>query len=167
LSAVSATLGALPPRTPRPSYAAERAVAFPSPPFFKVYTVPTEIPKAVVALYWPTTDGWDIQRRRRLSLLGEIFSDRLRVRIREQLGGSYSPEAGSVLSETFKGYGFMIAEVIVAPERARELSAAVLRVAGDLQREGVTPDSGRSWRNARSIRNGWTGRAPSSPITRR
>jgi zinc protease len=140
LSAVSATLGALPPRTPRPSYAAERAVAFPSPPFFKVYTVPTEIPKAVVALYWPTTDGWDIQRRRRLSLLGEIFSDRLRVRIREQLGGSYSPEAGSVLSETFKGYGFMIAEVIVAPERARELSAAVLRVAGDLQREGVTPD---------------------------
>jgi len=140
LATVSETLGALPPRTPKPSYAAERAVAFPSPPFSKAYTVPTEIPKAVVAQYWPTTDGWEIQRRRRLSLLGEIFSDRLRVKIREQLGGAYSPEAGSVLSETYKGYGFMVAEIVVAPARASELSAAILRVAGDLQKNGVTPD---------------------------
>jgi zinc protease len=140
LAAVARTLGALSPRTPKPAYAAERAVAFPASPFSKLYAVPTEIPKAVVALYWPTTDGWDIQRRRRLSLLGEIFSDRLRVKIREQLGGSYSPEAGSVLSETFKGYGSMVAEVVVAPARAQELSAAILKIAGDLQKNGVTPD---------------------------
>jgi zinc protease len=140
LAAVSSTLGALPPRSGKPAYAEERKVAFPTPPFSKLYTVPSEIPKSVVALYWPTTDGWNIQRRRRLSLLGEILSDRLRVKIREELGGAYSPEAGSDLSETFTGYGFMVAEVVVAPARANEISAAILKIAGDLQKNGVTPD---------------------------
>jgi zinc protease len=140
LAAVASTLGALPHRAPKPAYAGERKVAFPSHPFSKLFTVPTEIPKAVVALYWPTTDGWNIQRRRRLSLLAEIFSDRLRVKIREQLGGAYDPGAASVLSETYTGYGSMVAEVVVAPSRTGEIAAAILKIAGDLQRNGVTPD---------------------------
>jgi len=102
--------------------------------------VQSELPKSAVVLYWPTSDGMDIKRRRRLSLLAEVFSDRLRVKIREQLGGAYDPAAASAPSETFRNYGVMVADVIVAPARAREISDAILKIAGDLQRNGVTPD---------------------------
>jgi zinc protease len=140
LAAVSATLGALPSREAKPPYSSERVAAFPAKPFSKLYKVPSEIPKAVLAVYWPTTDGWDIQRRRRLSLLAEIFSDRLRLKIREQLGATYEFNAVSALSETYTGYGYLFAEVVVAPARTRELAEAILKIAGDLQKDGVTPD---------------------------
>jgi zinc protease len=140
LASVAATLGALPPRASKPSYAAERVVRFPSKPFNLALEVPSEIPKAVVALYWPTADASDAHRTRRLSLLASILDDRLRLRIREQLGGAYSPEAFSEPSDTFTGYGMIAAEVLVAPERADEIVRAVRQVAADLCAGGVTPD---------------------------
>lgn len=140
LKAVSATFGALPARAPKPPYNSERRVFFPPEPFVRTFSVQSELPKAAVVLYWPTTDGMDIRRRRRLSLLAEVFADRLRVKIREQLGGAYDPAAASEPSETFRDYGVMVADVTVAPGRAREIADAVLRIAGDLQRNGVTPD---------------------------
>ncbi|HTQ31295.1 MAG TPA: insulinase family protein [Opitutaceae bacterium] len=140
LDALAQTFGALPERAPRPAYAAERKVSFPAKPFTKDYRVPTEIPKAIVALYWPTADAFDVGRTRRLGLLGEIFSDRLRVKIREQLGGTYAPEAGNNSSETFTGYGRMTAETVVDPARAAEISGSIAVIAGDLNKNGVTPD---------------------------
>ena len=67
---------------------------FPAEPFIKGYTVPTEIPKGIVALFWPTTDSRDVHVARRLSVLANVLTDRLRIRIREELGGAYSPYAG-------------------------------------------------------------------------
>ena len=140
IAAVAATVGALPPRDPKPAYTAERSVRFPAAAFAKDFGVPTKIPKSVIAVYWPTADAWDIHRTRRLTLLREVFSDRLRVRIREQLGGSYSPEAASEPSDTYKGYGMMLAEVIVAPDRAAEIQQSIVDVAADLATHGVTVD---------------------------
>ncbi len=140
LAILARTLGALPARQPKPAYAAERVVHFPARPFAKDYAVPTAIPKTAVALYWPTTDGQEIHVRRRLQLLASVFGDRLRVKIREQLGGAYDPAAVSEASETFTGYGLMLAEVTVDPARAREIADSVVAVAADLQANGVTPD---------------------------
>jgi zinc protease len=140
LSALARTLGALPPREPKPAYEAERVVHFPAEVWAKAYSVPTEIPKATVVLFWPTTDARDIGRTRRLQLLANVFSDRLRVKIREQLGGAYDPEAASEPSDTFTDYGMILAEVVVAPARARELASAIQAIAADLQANGVTPD---------------------------
>ena len=55
--------------------------------------VDTQIPKAMVVAAWQTDDFWDISRTRRLSVLAEVFSERLRLRIREKIGASYSPYA--------------------------------------------------------------------------
>jgi zinc protease len=140
LSALARTFGALPPRAPKPAYEAERKVRFPSQVFAKDYAVPTKIPKAVIALFWPTADARDIGRTRRLNLLAEILNDRLRVKIREQLGGAYSPEAASEPSETFTGYGYILAETIVDPARTTEIADAILAVSTDLQKTGVTAD---------------------------
>ncbi len=141
LAALARTFGALPERRPKPAYTAERQVRYPPAPLDREYTVPTEIPKAVVALFWPTTDGRDIHVQRRLQLLASVLDDRLRVAIREKLGDAYAPEAGSDTSDTFPGYGLMIAEVGgAAPERAAEIARAVRGIAADLQAHGVSAD---------------------------
>jgi len=139
IAAVAQTLGALPARTPKPALTKEREVSFPAP-FAKIYTVPTEIPKGLVTLYWPTTDARDVRLARRLTLLGEIFADRLRVKVREQMGDAYSPEAASLPSDTFTHYGFLLAQIAVDPAQAPQVAAAVLAIADDLQKNGATAD---------------------------
>ena len=100
----------------------------------------TEIPKAVVRLYWPATDARDIQLTRRLRLLSEVFADRLRVEIREKMGGTYSPNAAPDLSDTYPGYGWMIADATVAPDQARTIADAIKAVAASLHDQGVTDE---------------------------
>lgn len=102
--------------------------------------MPTTIPKGITALYWPTTDALDVSRTRRLNLLADILTDRLRKVVREQIGGAYSPAAGSVPSETYPGYGFLVTQITIDPERAADIQAAVVRIAQQLHDEGVTDD---------------------------
>jgi zinc protease len=140
LEALARTFGALPPRAPKPAHEAERKVSFPSQIFAKDYAVLTKIPKAVVALYWPTADAFDVRRTRRLNLLAGIFSDRLRVKIREELGGAYNPEAASQPSDTFTGYGYITAETVVDPARTAEIADSILAISADLQKNGINAD---------------------------
>jgi zinc protease len=102
--------------------------------------VDTSIPKGVVAFYWPTSDGFDIHRARRLTLLAEVLSDRLRVRVREQMGSTYAPEAMSMASDVFPGYGFISASAVVDPAKSKEIEEAMAAVAGDLHSKGTTQD---------------------------
>jgi len=139
VAAVARTFGALAPRVPKPPLDAARLVTFPEP-FAKAFTVPTEIPKGLVTIYWPTTDSRDVKLARRLGLLGQILSDRLRVKIREQMGDAYSPDAGSAPSDTYFHYGFMLAQITIDPAQAQKVADAVLAVAADLQKNGVTAD---------------------------
>ena len=139
VAAVAQTLGTLPPRAPKPELTEARQVHFPAP-FAKDYAVPTEIPKGLVTLYWPTTDARDVKIARRLGLLAEILSDRLRVRVREEMGEAYSPGAFSAPSDTYTHYGFMLSQITVDPAQARKVADTALAIAADLQKNGVTPD---------------------------
>ncbi|MEY4089546.1 MAG: hypothetical protein RJB55_1817, partial [Verrucomicrobiota bacterium] len=103
-------------------------------------TISSEIPKGVVSLYWPTTDASDIRRTRRLTMLASVFSDRLRVKIREEMGGTYSPRAGSSTSDTFTGYGYITSSIDVDPATAAKVREAVVDLADDLARNGVTTE---------------------------
>jgi zinc protease len=139
VDAVAQTFGALPARERKPAYEAERQVAFPEP-FTKAFSVPSEIPKGYVALYWPTTDNRDIRVVRRLSVLSEVLSDRLRIKIREELGDAYSPATSSGPSETYRNYGLMTALIAVDPAKAQVVTDATLEIAQDLAANGVTED---------------------------
>ncbi|MDD2763366.1 MAG: insulinase family protein [Opitutaceae bacterium] len=139
IAAVAQTLGTLPRRSPKPALVDARRVAFPVP-FARNFTVPTEIPKGLVTLYWPTTDARDVGLARRLSLLAEVLSDRLRVKVREEMGDAYSPEALSAPSDTYTGYGFMLARITIDPAQAQRIASTVLAIAADLQKNGATPD---------------------------
>jgi zinc protease len=134
------TIGTLPMRDPKPPLDELRKVAFPATPFVKDLEIDTKIPKALVEVYYPTADGMDVHRARRLNVLAEVLSDRLRVKVREQMGSTYSPSAGSSASDIFPGYGYVSALVEVDPAKAREIQNAVVSVAADLQANGVTQD---------------------------
>jgi zinc protease len=140
IDAVARTLGALPKRAMKPAYTDARKVALPAAPIEKEYTVATEIPKAVVRLFWPATDSRDVKISRRLRLLADVFADRLRVKIREEMGGTYSPNTASDLSETYPGYGWLVADATVAPTEARTIADAIKAVATKLQTDGVTDE---------------------------
>ncbi len=140
VTAVAQTFGALPKRQSKPRYDEARRVAKLTDPVAKEYTIESEIPKALVRLYWPATDGRDIKLARRLRLLSDVFADRLRVKIREGLGGTYSPNASPDLSDTYPDYGYLIADATVAPDDTRRIADAIKAVAADLRASGVTDE---------------------------
>jgi zinc protease len=140
IAAVANTLGALPAREPTPAPAEARRVKFPAEPFARDFAIATEIPKGTVALYWPTTDGMEIRRARRLNMLSEVFNDRLRLKVREELGDAYSPGTGSFASDVFPGYGYIQANVTIDPPRAKQVADIIAAIAGELAEKGVTDD---------------------------
>ncbi len=140
IAAVARTLGTLPPRRPKPALGAAKVVEFPAEPFQRHYEIPTEIPKGTVAIYWPTTDSLDVRRGRRLNLLAEVLKDRLRVKVREELGEAYNPGVGSAASDLFPGYGYLQSLVTVDPAKAAKLVEVITSVAADLAEKGVTEE---------------------------
>jgi len=140
VEAVQKTLGALPKRGPKPRMEAERVVHRPKEPFTREFTVETEIPHGLVALFWPSTDASDAHRERRARLLSDVFADRLRVEIRQKLGDAYSPSAYHSADEIFKGYGWYVGMVEVDPAKTQMIMDAVLRIGADLAEKGVTDE---------------------------
>lgn len=139
-AAVEKTLGALPKRGPKPSLEEERRVHRPKEPFTREFTVETEIPHGLVALFWPSTDAINAHRERRARLLSDVFADRLRVEIREKLGDAYSPSAYHSADEVYPGYGWFVSMVEVDPDKTQMIMEAVLRIATDLAEKGVTEE---------------------------
>jgi len=104
----------------------------------RIISVPSKIPKGLIVVAYQTADLWDIHRTRRLSILAEILTDRLRETIREKMGSTYSPFAYNQPSRAYPGYGFLQAQVTVAPEEAASLATTVKTIASDLANNGVT-----------------------------
>jgi zinc protease len=140
IAAVAQTFGTLPAREAKPALDALKKVSFPAKPFTKTYVIDSEIPKANVYIYWPSTDGTDVKRARRLNLLANVLNDRLRVKVREEIGGTYSPRAGSSASDVFPGYGYFQANCIVDPAVAEKIADVIVAIGEDLATNGVTAD---------------------------
>jgi zinc protease len=105
-----------------------------------VVKVDSSIDKTMVVVAWPTADFWDIGRTRRLNMLASIFSDRLRKKVREELGAAYSPVVFNTSSRVFPGYGLIQAQIIVEPNSADTIRDAVLAIGDDLRKDGCTED---------------------------
>lgn len=128
-------LGNLPLRKPeakkRPS-----GLEFPADESLKL-SAKTEIPKSIVLIAYPTDDFWNIHNTRRLSVLGIIVSERLRVRIREDLGASYSPYAYNLPSKAYPGYGVFRIVVPADPNQTEKLVNAIKDIIAQLNKEVV------------------------------
>jgi zinc protease len=134
------TFGALPERgAAKPPFEKERILALPSP-CEKTFTYESALPKAVSMLVWPTEDTWDVSRTRRLMVMAQILSDRLRVELREKMGEAYSPYAYTKPSDTYKGYGYAVCYSELAPDKVAEAAALVKACAAEMAEKGVTQD---------------------------
>lgn len=134
---LAATFGNLPERAAeKPAYEEERTVNFPDGGT-KEFSFQSEIPKALTLVYWPTVDIFDIKKTRRLGILGAVLDDRLREKVREELGDSYSPFAHNIPSDTWKDYGYIFAAVTVDPAQ----SESVAKVVGEIAKELATGTS--------------------------
>ena len=130
-------LGSLPSRGPQS--ANDHTLVFPSGERLEL-TVETAIEKAVVTVAWPTTGMTDIHKVRRLSILGSLFSERLRETVREKLGAAYSPRALNNSSRAYPEYGVLRAIITVNPEQVAEVVAAVSEIAEGLRNEPPSED---------------------------
>ncbi len=141
LPLIGATFGALPKRADKkPDYAKERIVKFPSEAKEKDFDFSSEIQRAYAFAYWPTSDMSDIQRTRRLMLLGQILDDRLRLKIRQELGETYSPNSYHVPSDTYTDYGYMTAMATLKPEQVTKVKPMFAQIGQGMIDGGITDD---------------------------
>lgn len=140
LAAISQTLGALPKRDPKPDLSALTQVKFPAQPFDRSFRIDSQIPKGLAVFYWPTTDSLDVRRGRRLSMLSNVLEDRLRLKLREEMGGTYSPSARSLASDVLPGYGYITSSLDIDPSMGDKIDDAMREISASLQKDGVTAD---------------------------
>jgi zinc protease len=134
------TLGTLPEREAvKPAYEQQRIVRFPKPQV-QNFSFVSDAVRAMIVVAWPTADARNYARSIQLGMLSEILNDRLRVKIREELGAAYTPVAYSHESSALTDYGLISAEMLVEPNQAAELSKLVTEIAAELGKVSISDD---------------------------
>lgn len=141
-TAVLQTFGALPDRPERKDLPkSARTLEMPEAPIAREFTFQSKIPQGNGIALWkiPGPRG-NQQQFRRLNLLADILSDRLREEIREKLGASYSPQASANGSTAIENFGFIIAYSVGTPEDVVKLATTATEIAASLAKSGATED---------------------------
>jgi len=125
------------PDNSRPLNTQKRLPVFPENRSIEI-AVPTKINKGTVVVAYSTEDFWNIKKTRRFIVLSQIFSERLRKRIREILGATYSPYAYNDPSRVYPGYGVFKAVVTVDPDDAKKVINEIRTIADDMSKNGIT-----------------------------
>jgi zinc protease len=146
--AVASTFGSLPQRqAEKPAYDGARIVRFPDARALTTFAYDTGDPKALAAVYWPTTDFSQLHDVRRLFVLAKVLGNRVLERVRNMEGLTYTAQGDHAPSQVFPGYGFLYAIVDAPPQKSRELADEIVEIAGEVYRDGVTADELERARN--------------------
>lgn len=103
-------------------------------------SVDSAIDKALIRYGWLTTDAKNISRKRRLHVLAAVLEERLRNRLREELGTTYSPSVYSVNSQIYPGYGVIYADVIVDVNSVKTAVQTLDEIEASLVQKPVAED---------------------------
>ncbi len=117
----------------------DRAPVFPAAQELTV-KVKSRLQKSLTLVAFPTDDMWNIRQTRRLNVLADVFSERLRVTVREQLGVAYSPFAFNQPRKAYPGYGVFLAMVETEPAQTDRVATAIHEIARNLATNGLTED---------------------------
>lgn len=128
------TFGALPVRVAAPPEIAaeERAIAVPLPQT-KSFTYESKLPQAVAYVAWEIP-SYEVEQSGEFNILSSIFSDRMRIAIREDLGVAYSTRSYYSMSQAFD-YGFFFAHVDGLPEELSLFTDSIMSIAANLTTE--------------------------------
>jgi zinc protease len=136
------TFGALPKRDrSKPDLKDSRHIEFPNAPAEKTFTYDSKIPQAVAMAIWKTAGLRNNHKEfRRLTILTEIYQDRLREEIREKLGASYSPNGVVTGSEALDDFGFILGQSVGKPADVPLLLDTMRDLASELASKGASAD---------------------------
>ena len=143
IAATGATLGALRRTAAAESPAPDgRLVAFPKAadaPVIERHRGRSD--QAMAAAAWPTTDFYaDMREARVLTLLSQIIRRRLIDDLRMDKGDTYSPNAALNASQTYPGYGYLLANVEIPPAKVDVFFTELEKIAADLRTQPVSQD---------------------------
>jgi zinc protease len=134
ITAVAESLGALPNRSANPaSPVTVKPVTFTANRALRTLYHAGSADQGAIALTWPTTDDSDFKATISRSLLAEVMGLRLIDVLREQLGATYTPNARSEDSTTFKGFGYLTASAPAAQSAMDIVAKAIRQIATDLR----------------------------------
>ena len=139
IEAAAVYLGSLAPRSTKTVADESRRPVFPAGESLTI-AVPTIIPKGMVDVSFLTGDFWNIRRNRRLSVLSQVLSDRMRIDIREKMGVAYSYYAYNDPSRAFKDYGLFHAVVQIDPDASETVTKTVRQIIDAIVAGGIKPD---------------------------
>jgi len=134
------TFGALTKRRAGDAHEARRKPIAMKTGLHEKYSVDTSVPKTLVFIVFPTTDGIKAEVRRDLQFLSEVLNDRLRIQVREKLGAAYSPDASASSSEVIPDDGMIIVSAMADPDKVDALVEACTQTADKLATDGVTQE---------------------------
>jgi zinc protease len=142
IAAVADTFGALPARPGEPALAGAEKAPFPEPSAQPVLrTHKGRADQAALFMVWRTDDLFsNLQRSRDVSILGQVVQLRLIDELREKQGATYSPNASSTSSVTFKNWGYLAVSMEVPPEKLDGVVASIRKIAADLRDKPITDD---------------------------
>lgn len=139
--AASRTVGALAPRT-RPH---RPAVGGGPIEFTKVrnavaFTTNATLTQSTVAFFWPAPEVRSAPQDRRCVVTAGIIAERVRERLREELGATYTPSAEFMRHEAFPGFSYFVVTADVAPAHASKAAQIIAQEISDLRTKGVSAD---------------------------
>ena len=140
--AVADTFGALPARPGDPALTGAEKAPFPTPATEPVVRTHKGRPdQAALFMVWRTDDLFsNLQRSRDVSILGQVMQLRLIDELREKQGATYSPNASSTASVTFKNWGYLGVSMEVPPEKLDDVVVSIRKIAADLRDKPITDD---------------------------
>ncbi len=140
IAMVARTFGTLPKRREWRTYDEHRNAPAPKAGLKQTHEIQTQVPKSLVLIFFPTTDGIDMLARRKQHMLNQIVNDRLRLEVRERLGAAYSPGSRAQPSTTMPGVGSIMIQAMSDPDKVDTLVDACLAVGDALATEGITDE---------------------------
>lgn len=141
LQLVAKTLGTLPERSAaKPAFAKEREVKYPLAPKTKTIEFSSADPLAISAVTWPTLGRRNVKYDRQVSVLADVLGDRLRLKVRQELGATYTPTVIANSSDIFADYGLVLAIMTVDAKKTAEIGALVRKIAADLATGPISDD---------------------------
>jgi TonB family protein len=94
-----------------------------------------------VAFFWPAPDVADTAEERRCIVAASILAERVRERLREDLGATYTPSAQFVRHEAFPGFSYFAVMADVSPAQVNQAAQIVAQEIGALRSKGVNADT--------------------------
>ncbi|MEO6152816.1 MAG: insulinase family protein [Croceibacterium sp.] len=141
IASVAKSLAALPPRGEAGAKpASARPAAFTSDRKARLVYHDGTADQGAISLSWPTTDDSNVKDAITRDLLASVMELRLLDVIREKLGATYTPNASSMASSTYPGFGFITASAPAAQSSMAEVAKAIRQIATDLRAKPPSAD---------------------------